>query len=74
MKDTYITVSELAEMFHISYDNALDWVKHSGVEYIQIGRQYRVSINKLEAFLYTKTPVKQRIGKRSVIQIIERMD
>ena len=71
MMDTYATVSELAEMFHISYDNALEWVKHSGVEYIQIGRQYRVSLSKLEAFLYPKTPVKQKIGKRPVIQIIE---
>lgn len=74
MKDTYVTVSELSEMFKISYDNALDWVKHSGVEYIQIGRQYRISLSKLEAFLYPKLPVKQKIGKRPIIQIIERTD
>lgn len=74
MKDTYVTVSELSEMFNISYDNALDWVKHSGVEYIQIGRQYRVSLNKLEAFLYPKNPVKKNIARRPIIEMIERMD
>ena len=51
METTYLTVQEIAQILKISYDKALDFVKHSGIDYIAIGRQYRVSAKKLDAFL-----------------------
>ena len=58
MQDTYLTVQEVAEMLKISYDKALDFIKYSGVEYVQIGRQYRVQEIRLQAFLYPPKQVK----------------
>ena len=72
MQDTYLTVQEVAEMLKISYDKALDFVKYSGVEYVQIGRQYRVQESRLQAFLYPPKQVKQTLRRRPVYQIIER--
>jgi excisionase family DNA binding protein len=72
MQDTYLTVQEVAEMLKISYDKALDFIKYSGVEYVQIGRQYRVQESRLQAFLYPPRQVKQTLRRRPVYQIIER--
>ena len=72
MKDTYLTPQEVAEMLKISYDKALDFIKYSGVEYILIGRQYRVLESKLNAVLYPPKIVKQPLRRRPVYQIIER--
>ena len=72
MKDTYMTVREIAEMLKISYDKALDFVKYSGVEYVLIGRQYRVLESKLNAFLHPPKKVKQPLRRRPVYNIIER--
>lgn len=72
MQDTYLTVQEVAEMLKISYDKALDFIKYSGVEYVQIGRQYRVLESKLHAFLYPPKQVKQTLRRRPVYQIVER--
>ena len=72
MNDKYMTVSEIAEMLKISYDKALEFVKYSGVEYVQIGRQYRVLESKLNAFLYPQKTVRQPLRRRPIYQIIER--
>jgi excisionase family DNA binding protein len=72
MQDTYLTVQEVAEMLKISYDKALDFIKYSGVEYVQIGRQYRVQESRLQAFLHPPKQVKQTLRRRPVYQIIER--
>ena len=72
MKDNYLTVAEVATMLKISYDKALTYIKTCGVEYVQIGRQYRVSESKLNAFLYPKKHPKQKIGHRPIYQIVER--
>ena len=72
MQDTYLTVQEVAEMLKISYDKALDFIKYSGVEYVQIGRQYRVQESRLQAFLYPPKQVKQTLIRLTVYQIIER--
>lgn len=45
-----LTPAEVAERLSISYDTALHMIKHSGIAYLKIGRQYRVSeavINEL---------------------------
>ena len=49
--DTMLTPQDVADILALSYDKALDFIKHSGLEYNLIGRQYRVSRKKLEAFL-----------------------
>lgn len=46
-----LTPREVAEILKVSYEVALAFIKYSGVDYIKIGRQYRVSEDKLMAFL-----------------------
>ena len=38
-----LTPAEVAERLNISYDTALRLIKTSGIAYLKIGRQYRVS-------------------------------
>ena len=71
MKDTYLTVREIAELLKISYDSALEVVKYSGIEYVQIGRQYRVLESTLYQFLNPKQ-AKNNSKQRNTFQIIER--
>ena len=72
MKDTYLTVEDIAAKFKVSYDTALGFVKYSGVENVKLGRQYRVLDSKLNAFLYPPKKVKQPLRRRPIYQIIER--
>lgn len=48
---TLLTPQEIAKILKISYDKTLEFIKYSGVEYIKIGRQYRVEESKLKGFL-----------------------
>lgn len=48
---TLLTPQEIADILKISYDKALDFIKYSGVPYLQIGRQYRVEKAKFISFL-----------------------
>lgn len=72
MKDRYFSPQDVADTFGISYDKALEFIKFSGVEFVQIGRQYRVSENKLNEYLYPKKPKKIKFNSRPIYQIIER--
>ena len=47
----YLTPREVAEILKVSYGTALAIIKHSGIEYVLIGRQYRVSRKKFFDFL-----------------------
>ena len=49
-----LTPKEVAEILKISYESALGFIKYSGLDYIKVGNQYRVSKDKLEAFLNRK--------------------
>lgn len=49
-----LTPREVAAVLKVSYDTALDFIKYSGIKYIQIGRQYRVEERTLNAFLAQK--------------------
>lgn len=51
---TMLSPRDIAEILNVSYETALAFVRYSGIEYVQIGRQYRVAANKLEAFLLRK--------------------
>ena len=71
MKDRYLTINEIAEMLKISYDTALQFVKNN-IEYVVVGRQYRVLESKLNAVLYPPKSVKHKLNIRPIYQIIER--
>ena len=71
MKDKYLTITEIAEMLKISYDTALFFVKQN-VEYINVGRQYRVLESKLNAVLYPPKAIRQKLSTRPIYQIVER--
>ena len=71
MKDRYLTPQEVAELLSISYDTALNLIKYSGLEAVQIGRQYRVLESKLNAFLYPPKVAKQPLRQRPIYQIVE---
>lgn len=49
-----LTAADIAKILKISYHSALDFIKYSGVDYIKIGNQYRVSEDKFRAFLTQK--------------------
>lgn len=72
MKANYLTITEIAEMLKVSYDTALNFVKYSNIDYVKIGRQYRVEESKLNAVLYPEKAVKRKLCKRPIYQIIER--
>ena len=42
---------DVAEILGISYEAALAFIKYSGIDFLQIGRRYKVAEDKLEAFL-----------------------
>lgn len=46
----YLTPKEVAEILKVSYETALAVIKYGGIEYLQIGRQYRVSKKKFHDF------------------------
>ena len=72
MKERYLTIREVADMLKVSYDTALNFVKHN-VEYVNVGRQYRVSEKKLNEVLYPPKAVSKKINHRPIYQIIERV-
>lgn len=49
-----LTVKEVATILKVSYDTALAFVKYSGIDCQVVGRQYRISADKLKAFLNRK--------------------
>lgn len=51
-----LTPREVAGLLKISYESALAFIKYSGIDHLRIGNQYRVSAEKLKAFLSKKGP------------------
>lgn len=49
-----LTAADISKILKISYHSALDFIKYSGIDYIKIGNQYRVSEDKFRAFLAQK--------------------
>ena len=49
-----LTPKDIAVILNVSYETALAFVRYSGVDFIQVGRQYRVAEDKLLAFLHKK--------------------
>ncbi len=46
-----LTPKEVAKILKISYESALGFINYSGIDYIRVGNQCRVSAEKLKAFL-----------------------
>ena len=46
-----LTAREVAQILQLPYETALRFIRCSGIDYIRIGRTYRVSEEKLAAFL-----------------------
>lgn len=46
-----LTPNEVADILKISYETALAFIKYSGIDYVRVGRQYRVNSDKLTAYL-----------------------
>ena len=51
-----LTPKDVAAILQVSYESALAFIKYSGIDYHKIGNQYRVSAEKLRAFLNRKGP------------------
>ena len=49
-----MTPKDIAKALKISYHKALDFIKYSGIDYLKIGNQYRVSTEKFQAFIAAK--------------------
>ena len=49
-----LTPREVAEILKISYESALAFIKYSGIDHHVISGRYRVSAEKLQAFLNKK--------------------
>lgn len=60
-----LTPKEVAEILKIGYEAALAFIKYSGIDYHKIGNQYRVSSEKLRAFLTRKGPVHTDLSRGS---------
>ena len=54
MIDRMLTPRVVAEILRVNYETALAFIKYSGVDYLRVGRQYRVQESKLKAFLARK--------------------
>lgn len=48
---------EVSLALGISYEAALAFIKHSGIDFLQVGRRYLVAEDKLTAFLLQKGQV-----------------
>ena len=49
-----LTPKEIADILKISYPQALQFIKYSGIDYLKVGNQYRVVKTKFYDFLYKK--------------------
>ena len=49
-----LTAADISKILRISYHSALDFIKFSGIDYLKIGNQYRVSEEKFREFIAQK--------------------
>ena len=53
----FYTPQEIADILSISYEQALAFIKYSGIVYVRIGRLYRVNKDVLRKFLSGREPI-----------------
>ena len=51
----FLTAKEVSQILKICYQNALAFIKYSGIEYVKIGRAYRVEKKKFYDFVLNGT-------------------
>ena len=51
MSPVMLSPRKIAEILSVSYEAALAFIKYSGIDYVKVGRSYRVAEEKLNAFL-----------------------
>lgn len=51
MMPRMLSPREVAKILGISYETALAFIKYSTIDYIKVGRSYRVAEDKLTEFL-----------------------
>ena len=61
-----LTPYDIAELLQVSYDTALEFIKTSGITYITVGRQYRVSEKAFEAFVTPVQPKTVKLNERNI--------
>ena len=49
-----LTPKDVAKILQIGYESALAFIKYSGVDFLKIGNKYRISKDKLDAFIRAK--------------------
>ena len=54
MTPVMLSPRDVAKVLGISYEAALSFIKHSGLDYVKLGRSYRVAEDKLTSFLLKK--------------------
>lgn len=53
----FLTPKEVARLLKISYVRTLDFIKYSGIQYIKIGNQYRVTQMAFDKFMNSKNNI-----------------
>lgn len=61
--DNMLTAVEISEFLKISYEKALGFIKYSGIDYIRVGRQYRVCEKKFWEFIGQKGRISVEISE-----------
>ncbi|MBQ8540031.1 MAG: excisionase family DNA-binding protein [Clostridia bacterium] len=51
---SFLTPKTISKLLKVSYPTALAFIKYSGIDYIKIGNQYRVSEEKFNAYIQKK--------------------
>lgn len=49
--ENFLSPVEISNLLNICYQNALSFIKYSGIHYIKVGRAYRVKREVLDNFL-----------------------
>ena len=51
----FLTAKEVSQILKICYQNALAFIKYSGIDYVRIGRTYRVEEKRFYDFVLNGT-------------------
>lgn len=50
----FLTAKDISNILEISYVNALNFIKFSGIQYLKIGNQYRVLTENFDKFTHSR--------------------
>ena len=61
-----LTPYDIAELLQVSYETALEFIKNSGIQYVKVGRQFRVSEKTFNAFMSPAQPKTVKLTQRNI--------